>query len=322
MSDAASDTTDPSDQELQDIVTVAIANTTIEAVYLVDCLDEHDIPAVMRSNSVQGLTGVPGSVAICCPRVLSNQARILIDTARADSKRESVNATFSQAERLEDRPDTTAELILLAQKADVDRGETLVKIRRHIDGWIEEGHGTETITGRLETAGLVEPGDGTLVEQAIRNYCASNRLPEEIIYLRDLPMEQRLEQLEQHVVTWLSDGAAETGLARYLAAAGLNREQADTLVANVSENRSADIQRNRDNHESLGTLMLTLGLACLTIGLLVGFLASNRIHDARGSESQLCVLSCGAGVVLMFVGAAIKYIAARPLASLNDKAPD
>lgn len=56
---------------------------------------------------------------------------------------------------------------------------------------------------------------------------------ENMFILASMPEDQRIEALAPHVADWLASQTSAPQIARYLAAAGLQREKAETLVADV-----------------------------------------------------------------------------------------
>lgn len=224
MSDVESEETpELSEEKFQDIVTVSTAGSTIEAVFLCDCLEEAGIPAVMQNDSVQGLAGNIGAVRICCPRVHSEDALAVIEKARSQADRTSVEQAFNVQELgFENNPDITVQLQWLVGRIRVDYEGSMEKLGRHVEHWIEEGSGPETITGRLVDAGMLSNDAGSLVDLRIRHYCTANGLPDEMIFLRDHPIDHRTHLLEPHAVGWLAEGTSQKDMARNLSAAGLS----------------------------------------------------------------------------------------------------
>jgi hypothetical protein len=84
--------------------------------------------------------------------------------------------------------------------------------------------------------------------------------------LRDLPEEERDEQLSACVAGWLMAGHPEIKIAQRLAASGLTEGQATQLVTEVVRERGDLFERARRRHVVGGLLIALAGTALFVVG--------------------------------------------------------
>ncbi|HEY3320174.1 MAG TPA: hypothetical protein VGP72_06900 [Planctomycetota bacterium] len=111
--------------------------------------------------------------------------------------------------------------------------------------------------------------------------------------LRCEPEDVVAEELRSFVMQWTIDGIGEVQIAKYLAAAGLNREQSAALVAMVTQDNMPAIEEGQHAYSALGILLFLLAIM-LT-------LASLAYALAMGAHYFLVFSGLGlAGMTLMF----------------------
>jgi hypothetical protein len=145
-----------SSEQLQDIVTAAVASSALEAAYLSDTLDEAGIPVVTRNDNVQGLGGAVGAVRICVPRVKGDEARALVDKARRDAQQRGVENAFTEDGRDAALEDIEHDPVMeeMARLRDESPDERWAFLEARIVEWLGEGLTVNEIARYLGGAGL------------------------------------------------------------------------------------------------------------------------------------------------------------------------
>ncbi len=77
--------------------------------------------------------------------------------------------------------------------------------------------------------------------------------------LGSLPASQRNEKLSAYIAQWILDGRPERDVARYLAAAGLEQDEAAELIAAAVRHQSDHIEHERGDSYLIGWLLLLAG---------------------------------------------------------------
>jgi hypothetical protein len=130
----------------------------------------------------------------------------------------------------------------------------------------------------------------------------------EMARLRDEPEIQRNEILAKHIIQWQSENRQSVERARFLAAAGLSREQADELL-------SAVVKHSGDEIASVGSSKVWWGVACIVSGCL-WFVAKLALYAPQGYEVNYArpMILITSGFILIVIGSSIK-----PRASLIEE---
>jgi hypothetical protein len=142
-----------------------------------------------------------------------------------------------------------------------------------------------------------------------------DQLTSEMLELSTEPMEIRLPKLSEYVIGWLADGRPAPEFARLLAAAGLERGEAEQLVEKVRHESSERV------HEKLRMRLLS-GSALMLLG--VGLFVLNRwfplwitMSHARGLANVR--IYSDVGIIMAFVGLCIVLQANHRMNQLNKK---
>lgn len=175
---------------------------------------------------------------------------------------------------------------VLQEKARELIAEALAKVKK---GRIEDAFEPESVVESLED----KKADPLMLQMA---------------QLRDQTPEKRNEILARHIVEWQSENMSAVDMARFLAAAGLNKEDADALLAAVVRQRGEEIQSAANGKIWSGIAAIMLGL--IWLGLKMALYADHEEAAARYGRPSMVIIF---GFVLILIGSNTK-----PRSSLND----
>lgn len=96
------------------------------------------------------------------------------------------------------------------------------------------------------------------------------------------------------------------------------------MIVSVGNEHKDEIVERRANLDSLGLLLITGGAGLLALSVLLAVLGYDAKSGMMGASYRAAATTAGFGVLLFAIGAAMKYTASRPVASLRntDTAPD
>ena len=143
-------------EQLQDLVVVAIPATQPEAMYLIDALEEADIPAVTQGDALYGLSGGPGGTRVCVPRVLLEKAKQIVDHARTAAKTRGVEQAFDpdNIDDMLDDPRVPPALLYLSRLREIDPVQRREILSKYATYWLERNVPAVDIAKCLAAAGM------------------------------------------------------------------------------------------------------------------------------------------------------------------------
>ncbi len=158
---------DLSEDEMQDLVVVAIARTTPEAVFISETLEDAEIPAAMRNDNLGGLINSAYETRICVPRALQERAKDVIAKARNKSEDESVAQAF-ETENVEEslvRAPVDGVLDAMLSLRDLELESRKARLEEYLAGWLRDDVAPVDIARYLAAAGLDLPQSDALLQK-------------------------------------------------------------------------------------------------------------------------------------------------------------
>ena len=149
-------------EQLQDLAVVANPATQPEAMYLVNALEEADIPAVTQGDALYGFSGGPGGTRVCVPRVLLGRAKEIVDRARTAAKTRGVEQAFDpdNINDMLDDPRAPWALLYLARLREIDPVQRREILSKYAAYWLERNVPAVDIAKCLAAAGMSQ-GEAT-----------------------------------------------------------------------------------------------------------------------------------------------------------------
>jgi hypothetical protein len=127
----------------------------------------------------------------------------------------------------------------------------------------------DTARANANSNRLIEAFDVENIEASIAE-TDNDPILAEMFQLLDSSLEERKSLLAPHLIRWASEGVTELQTAKYLAAAGIPREEAADLVCKILEQHFEELENSRANRRTAGYLFLS-GAGLLMLATVIFF---------------------------------------------------
>lgn len=130
-----------------------------------------------------------------------------------------------------------------------------------------------------------------------------------------LPLDEREGRLRKQLLEWIAESVPDWQIAKYLAVAGFNREQAHDFVTRVQKEEGKFLKETQQNRSFLGWLLIVSGAGLFVLSSLGVFIFS----ESRGISPRVFR---AAGVVIAIAGLIVLVMSSQKTVSLASKSSE